>query len=284
MSLVIYFFGSGLAFFAGVALVLIGVATTLWRPGLRVLPSILGLVLLALSAAPLSWWFWLAAGTATVTWLVAEDFQRKISRRWLIVARTGIATLWLSAAAVEMPYQVVPAVDISGRPSLWVMGDSVTAGMGNLKTATWPGILSRAHGIDVHDLSQPGATVAACRRLESELLGDGIVLLEIGGNDLLGSTTAAEFEQRLDALFALLCRPGRAVLMFELPLPPLSNAFGLAQRRLAARYGVLLIPKRVFAAVLTASDATVDGVHLTPHGHELMAECVWSLIGSAYLP
>ena len=104
------------------------------------------------------------------------------------------------------------------------------------------------------------------------------MLVANGGNDLLGPTTAAEFDIKLKALLEQVCRPGRTVLMFELPLPPLCNDYGLIQRRLAAEYAVVMIPKRVLVGVLTTADATVDGIHLTQAGHQLMAEVVGNLV------
>ena len=127
-----------------------------------------------------------------------------------------------------------------------------------------------------------GATVgSALRHLEKEPLGDGLVLLEIGGNDLLGTTTVTDFEDLLDRLLVEVCRPGRVVVMLELPLPPFCNDYGRAQRRLAAAHGVTLIPKRWLVDVLTANGATVDGIHLSQEGHELMAEKVWRLLKPA---
>lgn len=70
--------------------------------------------------------------------------------------------------------------------------------------------------------------------------------------------------------------------MFELPLPPFCNEFGRVQRRLAAKHGVTLIPKRVFATVLAGEEATLDSIHLSRAGHERMAEVVWGLIRGAY--
>ena len=81
----------------------------------------------------------------------------------------------------------------------------------------------------------------------------------------------------LEALLEAACAPGRHVVMLELPLPPLFNGFGLAQRRLAKKYGVQLVPKRYFGKVLCAPDATVDGLHLSHTGHALMAETLWAL-------
>src|SRR5260370_23209175 len=144
---------------------------------------------------------------------------------------------------------------------------------------SWPNLLARSHSVEVHDYSQMGAKVGSMlRKAEKTPVGDGIILLEIGGNDLLGSTSALDFERDLDLLLAKLGGKGRIILMFELPLPPLANEFGRIQRGLAKKYPVHLIPMRIFVSVLTANGATVDSVHLSPRGHELMAETVWSLI------
>lgn len=117
---------------------------------------------------------------------------------------------------------------------------------------------------------------------EQELADNDLVLLEIGGNDVLGSRSAADFERNLDELLRLVCGSKRAVLMFELPVPPLANAYALAQRRLAAKHGVALIPKRIFVTVLTGDAATIDSVHLTASGHARMAEAVWQVVRPAY--
>jgi acyl-CoA thioesterase-1 len=185
---------------------------------------------------------------------------------------------------VELPYHLAPSLAAAGRPELFVIGDSVTAGLGDRKEVTWPALLAHDHGLTVHDFSHVGATVRSAAlkqaiRLEEK---DGIVLLEIGGNDLLGTTSAPDFHNGLDQLLANVCRPGRTVLMFELPLPPFRNEFGRIQRALAAEYGVTLVPKRIFLHVLMTPGATVDGVHLSPKGHELMRDVVWRILESVY--
>jgi acyl-CoA thioesterase-1 len=63
---------------------------------------------------------------------------------------------------------------------------------------------------------------------------------------------------------------------------PFANEFGRIQRRLAHKHGVVLIPKRAFAGLLAADNATVDSVHLSRHGQELMGTLVWELIQGAY--
>lgn len=281
MNWVIYFFGSGNAFFGGVALVVAGVALVTycqkkWSPAAANLGTLLGLLLIALSATPLPYWFYAVAGGVTLLWLAAERWQLFLNRRrWL---RVGVVVLWSAATLTELPYHLLPTLAPTGQPKLYIFGDSVAAGMDETKKDTWPALLTR-HGIEVHDHSQMGATVRTMlRKTESLSLGDGLVLLEIGGNDLLGSTAVEDFERGLDELLSRLCGPGRVVVLFELPLPPLANEFGRAQRRLAAKYRLHLIPKRIFVGVLTADGATLDGIHLSQQGHQLMAETVWDLL------
>ena len=181
---------------------------------------------------------------------------------------------------MEMPYQLPPQIGNQRRfTTLSIVGDSVTAGLGDPRVTTWPRLLSLNRPLEICDLSHAGETVeSAMLRLEASPLGDGLILLEIGGNDLLGPTTMRSYARGLEELLRHVCSPERTILMFELPSIPLFNEFGRIQRRLAAQYGVILIPKRYFVSVLTAADATVDGVHLSQHGQDLMADLIWQLI------
>ncbi len=104
------------------------------------------------------------------------------------------------------------------------------------------------------------------------------MLLELGGNDLLGSTTAVDFEAALDRLLAHVVAPEREVFYFELPPLPWNGSFTAAQRRVAARHGVKLIPKHVLTGVVFSDGARVDGVHLSQAGHDRMARVVWELL------
>jgi acyl-CoA thioesterase-1 len=288
MAWLIYFFGSGAAFFAGVGLVLVAAAIFIiyqrsWCARIATLGALTGLILIALSATPLLYWFYGLAGLVSLLWLVAERSERKTISRIRPSLRCTVVFLWCVAILMEIPYHFAPTLKPAGRPTLYIFADSVTAGMGETSMVTWPNLLARTHSIDVLDYSQMGAKVGSMlRKAEKTPVGDGIILLEIGGNDLLGSTSAIDFERDLDLLLAKLGGKGRIMLMFELPLPPLANEFGRIQRSLAKKYAVHLIPKRIFVSVLTTNGATVDSVHLSPRGHELMAETVWSLIRTVY--
>jgi acyl-CoA thioesterase-1 len=279
----VYHVGSGQAFFAGAALILAGLALSLgkptrWRRSLRQLGAALGAILVAISATPLAAWFYALLAGVTLAWLIAEE-KYAHARRRLGLARLATLSAWLVAAGLEAPYHVMPAAppDLA---EVYVIGDSVSAGMGENRMTTWPALLARQHDVAVHNEAQMGATVASARKQAARLPATaGLLVLAIGGNDLLGSTSAAQFAAGLDRLLADVCHAGRTVIMLELPLPPFRNEFGRIQRAAAAKHGVRLVPKRFLLGVLTTSGATRDGVHLSPAGQQRMADEVWRLLG-----
>ena len=107
----------------------------------------------------------------------------------------------------------------------------------------------------------------------------GLTIVEIGGNDMFGASNSDEFGAALDKLLTKLTAMSDRVVMVELPVLPGCRSYAVAQREVAGRYHVPLIPKRGFAVVLSQRGNTLDGVHLTQQGHDAMAAWVWSVIG-----
>jgi hypothetical protein len=60
--------------------------------------------------------------------------------------------------------------------------------------------------------------------------------------------------------------------MFELPLFPLKNGYGVAQRTVARRYNAILIPRHVLARAVAFPEHRTDDLHLSPQGHEWLAQ------------
>jgi len=114
--------------------------------------------------------------------------------------------------------------------------------------------------------------------------GDRLLLVEIGGNDLITGVPTREFRNFLDALLRRVCMPQRTVVMFELPLLPWRIGDGQAQRELATKYGVVLIPKRFFMYVISGPKATSDGLHLLPEGEQRMALLVLRVFKDVLYP
>src|SRR5205823_785599 len=145
---------------------------------LRALASLLtflGLVLIALSATPLPYWLYGLAGFVSLAWMVIERVGPETLRSWRIAARLAVSTVWIVALVLELPYHFVPRLEPGGHRRLYIFADSVTAGMGEKGTETWPSILARARPLEIVDYSQMGATVQTMLRKARELeLQDGI--------------------------------------------------------------------------------------------------------------
>ena len=129
------------------------------------------------------------------------------------------------------------------------------------------------------NLARPGATVeTALDQADGINAGKALVIVEIGGNDLLGHTDSHAFYGQLDKLLGKLKKENNRIVMFELPLLPFWNAFGKDQRVLAEKYGVTLIPKSYLAGVFGSKGATLDGLHLSQKGHNELAKAVFGLL------
>ncbi|TWT77541.1 Esterase TesA precursor [Posidoniimonas polymericola] len=270
MHWLVYHIASGHAFFSGVLLVALAVWASLSkRRFLRRLTGVaflVGVIAIVLSSTALPSWLYAVAGVATLAW-IASAFKRLAD--WRRPAANATLVALMLAEGVEFTHHQTPSPRPASSRSMAVIGDSVTAGMGgDDRSLTWPTLLGREHGLEIQDLSHVGETTAsALKRAKAHTITAPLVVVEIGGNDILGTTDAADFAASLDALLTHLSKPGRQIMMFELPLIPLSHAYGRAQRTLAAKHGVLLIPKRVFLSIIAGSDSTLDSIHLTQEGH-----------------
>lgn len=284
----IFHLASGQSFFTGAACLVVAVWLSAFtaRRGVRIARNslvLLGAGFAFVSATPLPPWFAFGLFNGSWLWLLVEAFRKRLPDRLVLGTRGAVVVAWLGAVAVEAPYHVLPHFPALGHPTLGIIGDSVTAGTGERKVKTWPGLLADRHGVVVRDHAVAGADVASALPQAASVSSDEpLLLLEIGGNDILGSTTAAKFEVGLARLLAAVSRPGRVVVMLELPLPPTYQAFGRIQRRLAQRYHALLVPKRVLLGVLQRPGNTSDTIHLTQAGHQHMAHTLWTVLRPAY--
>lgn len=281
MSGILFLLGSGWAFFIGIAMILGGVVGRMstsrrWLDRVWVYAAELGLVIVVLSGMPLPYWLYAVATGATLLWLATEKSPPWQKRRpWV---RCAVISTWLAAMALEAPHLPAPTVTVQEPAQLHIIADSITAGLHGAEV-TWPRLLRQSSKLEIHDHSQAGATTADAVAQADDIPAERcLVLIEIGGNDLLGPTTAKEFREALDRLLTKVASPDHQVLMFELPLLPLCNEFPRAQRDLATQHHVTLIPRRLFMRVLASATGTTDSIHLSQAGHEEMAKLVRSSI------
>jgi acyl-CoA thioesterase I len=273
------YFASGESFYLGAGLLLLVIATSSWPPRrtsfwLRRLAIWLGVALIVVACPPFPLMVDAGLAAAFLRWLF---FLNGISQRWhwLRIAATCTLIVYLSALSTSEWYQrKLPVIRARPGDDLVVLGDSISAGLGG-NVQPWPEVMQRMSGFRVKNLSKPGAIMADGTAMANQVAADDrLILIELGGNDLLAGEPAGEFSRKLESLLQRLSAPERTLIMFELPLIPQATPYGQVQRRLAKKYGVVLIPKRYFAGIISGKEATSDGLHLTKVGADRMASLV----------
>jgi acyl-CoA thioesterase-1 len=282
MNWLVYHIASGQSFFSGLAMIVIAAAMSA-EPNQRLarfatMLAVAGVLFVVVSSTAIPYWLYGLLAVSLAAWLATQftNRGRRLSQPVLIAA-------CLLCAAVEVPFHVSPTLGPVTQRSMAVVGDSVSAGLGEQDEVIWPTLFEQQHRVKVLDLSHVGETAgSASKRARQQAFDSPLVLVEIGGNDVLGSTTAPQFGQDLEALLVCLTGQGRQVFMFELPLPPFYHEYGRIQREAARRHDVLLVPKRVFLGLLAEDGATLDSIHLSQAGHQRMSDVVWELVGPAF--
>jgi acyl-CoA thioesterase I len=273
----VLYFASGESLYFGAVLLLLAVAASpylrrSWLLRSRNIAVWLALAMIVMACPPFSWIIDAMFGVSFFLWFVA--WNKTPERCWTglrVATMAVLLALLLALAVMELRHRTMPAIE--GEPSdhLVVIGDSISAGL-DARVSPWPVVMQRTAGVQVRNLSRPGATMADGLALADGVTHeDHLILIELGGNDLIAGEPSDVFARGLEALLAKLAVPGRTVVMFELPLLPPRIAYGQIQRQLAAKYGVPLIPKRYLTGVIAGKDATLDGLHLTDIGARRMA-------------
>ncbi len=232
---------------------------------------------MVVACLPLSWFTYAFLGGLFLLWLFTPNHAKVLS----IAVTASLIVLTVTIAGGEFSHRRLPSITGVRDNHLVIVGDSLSSGLGEAKP--WPVILAETTGIGVKNLARAGAGVVEARTMAAQISSDDhVVLLEIGGNDLLAGLPSDKFAAGLEELLIKMCSPQRTVVMFELPLIPSKIGYGQVQRRLAKKYHVWLIPKRFLADVLK-EDTTSDGLHLSQSGASRMAAFVASAL-SGVLP
>jgi acyl-CoA thioesterase-1 len=195
------------------------------------------------------------------------------------------------AAVTPAPAAVAaPALKATRRARIAVLGDSLTAGLGLARTASYPSLLQErldAAGLDfeVVNAGVSGDTSAGgLARLDWALDGDvRILIVALGGNDGLRGLPAGELQQNLEQIIERAQARGISVILAGMEAPPNYGrdyivSFHKVYPALAAKYRVALVP---FLLQGVAGDETLnqrDGIHPTVAGARIVADNVWAVL------
>jgi len=205
------------------------------------------------------------------------------------------------AAAPDAPPagepRAVATAEVAGpERRILAFGDSLFAGYGVGEQESYPAQLeavlrSRGHNVQVTNAGVSGDTSAAGRQrigfvLDSLEEKPDLVIVELGGNDLLRGVSPAETRENLEAILAELQRRDIPVLLMGMRAPPnLGEAFVREFDRLypelARHYDAALVPFFLEAVYDKPNLIQDDRIHPTAAGLEALVAATAADVAAA---
>jgi acyl-CoA thioesterase-1 len=164
----------------------------------------------------------------------------------------------------------VPRADREG--PIVAFGDSLVYGTGS-SGGGFVAVLEQRLGRDIENLGRPGETTAAgLARLEEVVaLEPSVVILLLGGNDVLRRVAPQETFQNLATMIERLQAEGATVLLVGVRGGLLQDPFASQFAALAERYGTAHVPD-VLQEVFLDADYMADQVHPNDAGYVRIAD------------
>lgn len=167
----------------------------------------------------------------------------------------------------------VPNLDSRGR-TIVCLGDSITSGVGASPGPAYPELLARQLGTEVINHGVAGDTAKqGFARVEEALADDPwLVVVELGGNDILNRIPPERTEAALRQILERLLAARVAVLLVELDVP-FAGRQAEIYGRLGEDYGVPVL-EDTLGDILTDASLKADPIHPNAQGHEVLAEAL----------
>ncbi|MCD6436983.1 MAG: arylesterase [Halomonas sp.] len=178
-----------------------------------------------------------------------------------------------------------PALNADQRPTLLVMGDSLSAAYGIEQERGWVTLLAeRLEGeAQVINASISGETTSGGAQRLANIIGQrqpDIVLLELGGNDGLRGLPPTQMRSNLASMIEQSQQAGADVLLLGIDIPPnygqaYRDAFTGVFHSLADEYDVSLVPFLLEDIALNEQLMQDDGIHPTAEAQPIILDNVW---------
>ena len=193
--------------------------------------------------------------------------SRLLDPKCFVVA---LCALLLLAACDRPP--TLPKLD--SQDVIVAFGDSLTHGTGASTNDAYPAVLASLTGRTVINAGVPGDTTASALQRLPEVLAEHqprLVLLCLGGNDMLRKHSAAATENNLRLLVQTIRASGAQVVLIGVPEPRLFGGTPDFYTRIAEELQ-LPLEEDVFNEVLKDNQLKSDAIHANAAGYRKVAE------------
>ena len=162
-------------------------------------------------------------------------------------------------------------------------GDSLTYGTGADAKASYPAVLAQLIGRKVIRAGVPGEVTAQGRARLASVVEDynpQLMIVCLGGNDMLRGVSEQEIKRNLRAMIADIRHRGIAAVLIGVPKPALLTSAPDFYAELAAEFNIPYEGK-ILTSVLYQSEYKSDAIHPNAQGYRKIAEAVAELLRKA---
>lgn len=186
--------------------------------------------------------------------------------------RIVLLSLFLSACGSEPQLQALPHDAV-----ILAFGDSLTYGTGTKKESSYPSLLQQLSGRQVINAGIPGdLTAGGLARLADTLdeTQPQLLILCLGGNDMLRQKAATEIERNLEEMIQISRQQGVPVLLLGVPRPAIFGLESAAFYYSLAERMEIPLEADIIPEVLSERNLRSDPIHPNTEGYRLIAEGV----------
>lgn len=197
-------------------------------------------------------------------------------------------TRWLLVVMVVMSVagcgnKVPPVARLATTDVVLAFGDSLTYGTGAKAEDSYPVVLGQLIGRTVVRSGVPGEQTAAGLERLPEVLDEHkprLVIVCLGGNDMLRKGTPANIEANLRRILAMIKSRGIDAMLIGVPTPTLIANPPEFYSRLAREFAIPY-EGEIITSVLYKSELKSDPIHPNAAGYRKVAEAVAGLMRAA---
>jgi len=192
-------------------------------------------------------------------------------------------TLLLIGALVSCGQKVPRVAPVGPNDVIVAFGDSLTYGMGAAENESYPAVLAQLIGRQVVRAGVPGEMTAQGLVRLPQVIEEhrpSLMIVCLGGNDMLRKVNDAEIVQNLRAIIRTLKERGIAVVLVGVPKPALITSAPEFYTELAREFDIPY-EGRIVTDVLYKPDQKSDSIHPNAKGYRKMAEAIAGLLRKA---